>query len=461
MLRSKMDVFFQRLKLLTNFDKGKTCSYSLAASKYDSIGFNLDHTLALYRQTPLFLMSYNVMSKFLVEEKGYSSKHLYRSVKREDFDFLQRGLFLDFHKGNILKVGGSGVILESSHGTKKMSQENVEWEYGKERSLPLFKEHRRDLTFMVRSPFSNRMKVVLDFFAFPALLCFARLIDTMDELIVNNKGIESYNVGPDILEGCERMYARERFSKKSSEFFENLKVAPHKYYRKCDSKLIEWLKKLKEDKFVYLITGSNIDFADYTASYCLGQSWRDLFDFIVCYAGKPVFYHKGKEFRKIEGIKELEKTYGFQELCNSSVWSEGSWDKMKALIATKMGVLETNSLYVGDNLIQDVYSPNKFANLDTVAMIEELEAEYWSHPHRNCIASHRWGPYLKAKDSDQVTLWGNVIKNHTIFCVRNILDLAQVDFDYDLEPHVPIRPSLPDYPVWLKFMYSDASGDHI
>ena len=460
MLRNKITIFFQRCKLLRTFEKGKKCNYSLDASRYDSIGFDLDNTLALYRQSPLFLMSYNAMSKFLVEEKGYSSKHLYRSVKREDFDFLQRGLFLDFHKGNILKVGGSGVILESSHGTKKMSQENVEWEYGKERSLPLFKEHRQDLTYMVRSPFSDGMKVVLDFFAFPALLCFARLIDTLDEQIFNKKANKSYNVGPDILEGCERMYARERFSDKSSEFFENLKVAPYKYYQKCDNRLVEWLRKLKRDKFVYLITGSNIDFANYTANYCLGQNWRELFDFIVCFAGKPGFYQKGKDFRKIEGFKELEKTDDLQELGSSSVWSQGSWDKMKTLIATKMGVQETNSLYVGDNLIQDVYSPNKFANLDTVAMIEELEAEYWSHPHKNCIVSHRWGPYLKAKDTDQVTLWGNVIKNHTIFCAPNVLDLAQFDVDYDLEPHVPVRPSLPDSPAWLKFMYSGASGDN-
>ena len=43
-------------------------------------------------------------------------------------------------------------------------------------------------------------------------------------------------------------------------------------------------------KFLYVITGSHIDFASHVASYAIGPDWKDLFDIVIFFARKPSFF---------------------------------------------------------------------------------------------------------------------------------------------------------------------------
>ena len=43
-------------------------------------------------------------------------------------------------------------------------------------------------------------------------------------------------------------------------------------------------------KFLYVITGSHVDFASHVASYALGEDWMDLFDIVIFFARKPSFF---------------------------------------------------------------------------------------------------------------------------------------------------------------------------
>ena len=53
----------------------------------------------------------------------------------------------------------------------------------------------------------------------------------------------------------------------------------------------DWLKMLRENgKFLYVITGSHVDFASHVASYALGADWMDLFDIVIFFARKPSFF---------------------------------------------------------------------------------------------------------------------------------------------------------------------------
>ena len=53
----------------------------------------------------------------------------------------------------------------------------------------------------------------------------------------------------------------------------------------------DWLKMLRENgKFLYVITGSHVDFASHVASYALGEDWMDLFDIVIFFARKPSFF---------------------------------------------------------------------------------------------------------------------------------------------------------------------------
>ena len=92
---------------------------------------------------------------------------------------------------------------------------------------------------------------------------------------------------PDVLEGLMTIYGRENFDNGKSKYFQEIRKNTEKYVLKNSSNVTEWLKKLKSGRKTFLVTGSNIDFANLTASIALGPDWRDYFDFIVTYAKKP------------------------------------------------------------------------------------------------------------------------------------------------------------------------------
>jgi hypothetical protein len=70
--------------------------------KYDAIGFDLDNCLVRYKVSNCLKVEYQVLAENLVT-KGYSKDFLYQPLEN-DIDFIQKGLILDFKKGNLLRV---------------------------------------------------------------------------------------------------------------------------------------------------------------------------------------------------------------------------------------------------------------------------------------------------------------------------------------------------------------------
>ena len=66
---------------------------------------------------------------------------------------------------------------------------------------------------------------------------------------------------------------------------------PEKYILKRSPEFVDWLRMLRASgKFLYVITGSHVDFASHVASYALGPDWMDLFDIVIFFARKPSFF---------------------------------------------------------------------------------------------------------------------------------------------------------------------------
>ena len=104
------------------------------------------------------------------------------------------------------------------------------------------------------------------------------------------------------------MFTRTQFAVDQGGYFPRIKVRllfiflqqnnfgmfqtnPEKYILKRSKKFREWLKMLRaKGKFLYVITGSHVDFASHVASYALGPDWKDLFDIVVFFARKPSFF---------------------------------------------------------------------------------------------------------------------------------------------------------------------------
>jgi HAD superfamily 5'-nucleotidase-like hydrolase len=395
---------------------------------YDSIGFDLDNTVCEYNITPLVNMEYKVLSKYLVEKKGYDSSYLFQPFGEDGMDFVQRGLIMDFIRGNVIKVSEDGVILSASHGTTQMSEEEIKKVYRKEKRWDVTDQYCKDMLAAWNGPLTKRLRCTLDYFDMPASLCFARAIDS---ILQKGQNLENNTVGLDVLSGLMYLYKREHFRSEESEFFKELKANPHKYYRKCSPKVIEWLKLVKQSKFTFLITGSNVDYATFTANYCLGENWQDLFDFIVCFARKPGFFTEERPFLQLHGFEEGE-ALPESELDNAKICSQGNWSHLYNLIARKTKLQSPKCLYIGDNLVQDIYTPGSWAKFDTLAVVEELQAENSYHPDKSCITSKRWGSFLKDDNTNDLTIWGGIIKNFSNICVPSLSTLADLQLDLDL-----------------------------
>ncbi|XP_018312610.1 5'-nucleotidase domain-containing protein 1 [Mycetomoellerius zeteki] len=392
---------------------------------YDCIGFDLDNTLLRYNVTNLVCMEYEMLARFLVETRGYNGS-LLKPLTDDDLDFMQKGLLLDLERGNVLRMSPDGVIRRACHGTYLLNMDQIKEIYPEQRSeaTDIF---CRDVMATWNGPLSEKVRSLLDYFDIATSLAFARIVDALDE--EHGSPLDRYNIWPDILAGLFYMFSREHFES-SKGIFGHIKRNPEKYLRKCNSNTISWLKETKKKSATFLLTGSNADYVNFTASYALGEDWRSLFDIVVCFAKKPGFFINNRSFFDVVNNNETDTVS--QDLKRGEMYSQGNWNELLEFLARITGKTDQQCLYVGDNLIQDIYVPNTFAHCDTLAVIEEQMSEGMlhhalTHPDEKILNSKLWGSYFCLKDStiNVDSLWGHIIKKHAKLCIPDISLVTQ------------------------------------
>lgn len=404
-------------------------------SDYDCIGFDLDNTLCEYKIKPMVQMEYSVLSRYLVETRGYDSKFLYAPLTSDDVDFLQRGLILDFERGNVLKLDEEGVIIAASHGTKELSESDVKFIYGESMTFHYSKLLCKDLTCAWDENLKSKFRILLDYFDLPASLGFARAVDSLRARGDNNY----YAAGRDVLSALVYMYSRENFGTNVSNYFKELKLNPEKYINKCSEDFISWLKEVGKSKVLFLITGSNVDYASFTASYCLGEEWLDIFDVVICYSRKPGFFFLKRPFLEVSGLKECGEINS-NELKLNKIYSQGNWNDLQTLLREAVPSDSPKFLYIGDNVVEDIFTPHKNLLCDTLAITEELAAEkIWNfegeHPSKEYLVSRRWGSFFKDTLTSKPTLWGSVINNCSKLCLPSVSALTNIPIKENIVFH--------------------------
>lgn len=403
---------------------------------YDAIGFDLDNTVLRYRVANMVQMEYNVLVEFLTHQRGYSGRYLDRPL-HEDEDLLQKGLVVDFARGNLIRMNRQGVVLQASHGRKLLTCDEIKAVYGEKCEWSVGKSFGENILGAWNGPMSEKLRNLLDYFDMPSSVIFARIVDTLDEEQNGGRPLPEYNIWPDILDGLMHIYSREHFDQKSN-YFQAIKCNPERFIYEIRPEVVQWLRELRKHKTTFLLTGSHRDFATFTSSYALaGQArWEDLFDVIVCFARKPGFFTENRPFVKLDGYTEVGPLTEKSELSLATqFYSQGNTKDLVHMLREKCGLEEPRVLYVGDNLIQDVYTPSAMAKWETVAVSEELlaekklpESELRIPLDGKLLGESQWGSYFKAGGED--SFWCDMIKEHARICVPSLETLAKHPLDH-------------------------------
>ena len=95
--------------------------------------------------------------------------------------------------------------------------------------------------------------------------------------------------------------------------------------------------------------------------------------------------------------------------------TQGNWKQLYEFFEYVTEWEPSNSLYFGDNVLQDVLAPKKFTTtIDTVAVCEDLYAEGMvdhppTHPYARDIGSTDWGSFFFSPDPRIVRKKGTVL----------------------------------------------------
>jgi hypothetical protein len=98
-LKLGLNVFSKRW-LNTSVDK----MGGLCLSEYGAVCFDFDHTLVQYNLREMLGMQYRLLKDLMVSIEGYPEQFYPKQLVDEDIDFIQKGLFLDTERGNLLKI---------------------------------------------------------------------------------------------------------------------------------------------------------------------------------------------------------------------------------------------------------------------------------------------------------------------------------------------------------------------
>ncbi len=309
---------------------------NLRLSSIRWIGFDMDHTLALYNRHFIEALAFDMAKDTLIQERGYP-EHLKKV--RYDPDFGIRGLVVDKEHGNILKMDRFHYVAEAYHGR-----------------LRLEKELRKELyTSGALKLSSNRFWSNDTLFGLPEISLYAGVVEAMQEV---DGSLDYRTIFDDIRYSVDLVHRNG-----------SLKGVILARMGECflsDPKLPATLEKLRRDgKRLFLLTNSDHDYTDAVLSHVLAdpfldRPWWEYFDMIVADSRKPGFFGDDLPWGESE-----EMSHGVPCFTGGNV----------QLLEEELGSGGDEILYVGDHIFGDILRSKKTSGWRTVMVVEELEHE--------------------------------------------------------------------------------------
>jgi HAD superfamily 5'-nucleotidase-like hydrolase len=310
-------------------------------AKIEAIGFDMDHTLALYNSEPLDRLAFREAKKKLVAW-GYP-----KEVARISYDpsFVIRGLVVDRRRGNILKMDLHRYVARATHGTEPLRAEERDRLY-RPRLVRISDASYRP----VDSPFS-----------LPEIDLYAQLVDLADR---RGEGPQIYRI---LYDDVRRAFDT---SHADGSIKQVIAQNPGRFLLP-DPALPETLDRFRRHGYrIFLLTNSESHYTALVLDHLLTAKpparihWSDYFDLVVVRANKPGYFLRRTQAEPIEDGFGLHGSRG-------KVWSGGGVRDLER----RLGARGDRILYFGDHTYGDILKSKKVCQWRTAMIVHEMERE--------------------------------------------------------------------------------------
>lgn len=315
--------------------------------KIKMIGLDMDHTLIRYNSENFESLVYQ-----LIIEKLIQIKHYPEIIKKLTFNYHDaiRGLVIDGKNGNILKLSRYGAIRQSYHGTRPISFNDQQKIY-------------RSIYVDLGDP--NYMAIDTSFsIAFCVL--YGQLIDLKDEFPDQMPNYPS--IALDVQYCVDKVHSEGKLKEIISK---NL----HNYVVK-DKAVVDGLKHfIRHDKRIFILTNSDYSYTKLLLDYAIspfldkGETWHDLFEFVITLANKPRFFYDSMRFLSVN--PENGTMTNINGSITPGVYQGGNAKKF----TEDLNIGGDEILYIGDHIYGDILRLKKDCNWRTALVVEELGQE--------------------------------------------------------------------------------------
>jgi HAD superfamily 5'-nucleotidase-like hydrolase len=303
-----------------------------------AIGFDMDHTLALYDREPFEQLTFDLAVERLIEEFGYPP-----SIRDVHYnrDAIIRGLVVDKRAGNVLKMDLHGYIVAAMHGTRTLDKVARQKQY----------RHRRiNLA-------SDRYQSFDTLFSMPEGSLFAALVDRVES--GKDEALAAIPVGrifDDVRGAVDSIHGDGSLKKFIVKDLDRFFVE--------DETLRPTLLRFRAfGKKLFLLTNSEHYYTEAVMGHLLStadQDWKELFDLVVVESGKPKFFGEGRE-------EEL-----LSESPGQAPVVRGGQARM---IERRLEATGDEVLYFGDHTYGDILRSKKTVGWRTAMIVHEIGRE--------------------------------------------------------------------------------------
>lgn len=371
------------------------------------IGLDMDHTLIRYNTEQFESKVYEMMVDYLIEQFNYPI-----IIKQLEFcfDLAIRGLVIDKANGNILKISRHGGIRLSYHGTQQID-------------FQLQKKFYRS-TYIDLS--DDNFKPVDTAFSMAVCVLYAQLVDLKDQGKLSIEGYEK--LANDVLYTVDKVHALGELKKYVCK---NLEIFVQK-----DRSLVEGIKRyITHGKKIFIITNSDYEYTKQLLDYAInpfldkGETWLDLFEYVITLADKPRFFYDKLKFLKID--PETNLMSNLKGKLTPGLYQGGC----AITFANELNINGHEILYIGDHIYGDVLRLKKDCNWRTALVVEELgheiKAQIEAEPYEEIIS--KLMDQKKPMETAYVDLSSKQIEEQTSKYDKEIKELLDKISDLDRE----------------------------